>query len=147
MSQAELSINGQTTAVFAPRRFEADLNLILLGTHQDVWSTLSSWRPFADQLRSSYPQIDIYRVIFNQSARGRKRFWGLTDMPRKLIGRNGPRDFTVALVTRKGDLLWQTSGAYTPEKGGDLCAAAVEAQLIFGGRIPPKKSLSVPQFI
>lgn len=138
MNQSELWINNQPASPKVPRRFASDLNLIFLGVAQEARQTLETWLPFFQQIRSTHPQIDTYRLLHDQPPAGPRLSLGLLNLPRKILGRRKNRSMTVALVTQSGDVLWKTQERYTPEAGGDLCTAIVDAYLVFHGRIAPR---------
>lgn len=139
MNKAALQINGQEVSALIPRRFAVDLNLVLLGIGPDGQQMGATWSSFLQQIRATHPHIDVYGLHHDRPVKGRLLSLGLLTLPRKLLGGRQSQPFTVALLTRQGEILWQSHATYSAEAGGELCAVIVDAYLLFHARIAPKQ--------
>lgn len=140
--------NLQRRKVSLPDGFEGDLNLVLIAFQQWQQTQVDTWIPFAKQLEEAYSGVRYYelptiqrlnilaRTFINEGMRAgipdplaRERT--ITLYVDKTAFRQAlqlPRedDIYVLLVDRLGQVLWQTEGVFSQEKGESLAATLRE---------------------
>ncbi len=125
-----------------PRDFGGDLNLLFIPFLQQQQRVVDTWVPFARELEATYPGTIYYelptiedmgtlgRTFVNEGMRAgipdpvsRQRtvtlYLDLAAFMRSLdiTSRN---DVHVLLVTNAGDILWRTTGPYSPDTADQL---------------------------
>jgi hypothetical protein len=125
-----------------PRDFGGDFNLVIIPFQQYQQQMVNTWLPFVQELEASFPGFIYYELptiydmpvlsrtfinegmragIPDQTARERtitlylnkETFKTALDIPSE-------DDIYLFVVDRNGEILWRTTGEYTPEKGDDL---------------------------
>ena len=125
-----------------PRDFGGDYNLVIVPFQQYQQQIVNTWIPFAQELESSFPGFIYYELptiyempmlsrtflnegmragIPDQTARERtitlyldkETFKSALDIPTE-------DDISLFLVSRDGEIVWRTTGAYNSEKANDL---------------------------
>ncbi len=125
-----------------PRDFEAELNLVIVPFQQWQQQVVNTWIPFAQDVEAGFPGFIYYelptiyempvlsRTFINEGMRAgipdetaRQRTITLyLDKQKFKAALDIPSEETIYLflVNRQGEILWQTTGEYTPEKAADL---------------------------
>ena len=131
--------------VTLPDDLEGELNILLIAFQQWQQSLVDTWLPFAKQIEERQNRVRYYELpvirrmnpvermfinegmragIPDQVARERTVTLYLDKIPfREELGLSNEEEIYVLLVDRQGQVFWQTSGAFMPEKGQSLTAA------------------------
>lgn len=125
-----------------PRDFERELNLVIVPFQQVQQNTVNTWLPAVQEVEAAFPGFIYYEMptiyempvfsrtfinegmragIPNQTSRERtitlyldkNEFKSALEIPNE-------EDIFLFLVNRDGEILWRTTGAYTPEKTDEL---------------------------
>ncbi len=127
-----------------PRDFGGELNLLFVPFLQYQQATVDTWIPFARELEESVPDLRYYelptieersrlaRTFINEGMRAgipdplaRERTVTLY-VDKRAFQRatriSGDDQVHILLVNRQGDILWRTTGKFTPQKGQELRA-------------------------
>lgn len=131
--------------VSLPSELQGELNIVIMAFYQWHQSLVDTWIPAADRIASSYPQIWYYELPVLESMNALSQMF-INEGMRAGIPNHSTRERTITLylekrnfrealgiedeatihilvIDRQGNLLWQESGAYTPEKGDALLQA------------------------
>ena len=125
-----------------PRDFGAELNLVIVPFQQWHQNTVNTWVPFVQDVEDEFSNFIYYelptiyempvlsRTFLNEGMRAgipdetsRQRTITLyLDKPKfkSALGIPSEEDIYLFLVDRDGEILWQGTGAYTPEKAKEL---------------------------
>jgi hypothetical protein len=125
-----------------PRDFAGSLNLLFVPFLQQQQLTVNTWIPFAQEIEAAVPGFVYYelptinempmlsRTFINEGMRAgipdptaRERTVTLyIDLPKFMRATGIPdnRSVHILLVDRAGQILWRTTGNFTPEKGDEL---------------------------
>jgi hypothetical protein len=128
-----------------PRDFAGSLNLLFVPFLQHQQFTVNTWIPFAQEIEATVPGFVYYelptinemsmlsRTFINEGMRAgipdqtaRERTVTLyIDLPKFMRATGIPdnRSVHILLVDRAGEILWRTTGKFTPEKGEELLQA------------------------
>lgn len=125
-----------------PRDFEGELNLVIIPFQRYQQGIVDTWIPTAQELEASFPGFVYYelptiyempvlsRTFLNEGMRAgipdptarertitlyldKQGFKSAIDIPDE-------NDIYLFLVNRDGEILWRTTGEYTPEKADEL---------------------------
>jgi hypothetical protein len=127
-----------------PEDFEGKWNVVLIAFDQWHQNDVNTWLPFLNQVVESNPQVAFYEIPTVNRAPVLQRIWldavmkaGIpdratrhrtvtiwVDIPAFLAQLQLPdaRRIYVLLVSQDGEILWQTEGRYSVEKGALLAA-------------------------
>jgi hypothetical protein len=125
-----------------PRDFGNDYNLVIVPFQQYQQQIVNTWIPFAQEIEASFPRFIYYELptiyempilsrtflnegmragIPNQTARERTITLYLDkETFKSALGIPNEDEIYLFLTNRDGEILWQTTGAYTIEKANDL---------------------------
>ncbi len=125
-----------------PREFAGDLNLVFIPFLQQQQRIVDTWVPFARELEAGHPGTVYYempalddmgamgRTYLNETMRAgipdplsRQRTITLyLDLAQFMRSLNIPSrsDVHVMLVSKAGDILWRTTGPYSPDAADQL---------------------------
>jgi hypothetical protein len=128
-----------------PEDLEGQLNLVFIAFQQWQQTQVDTWLPFGRQIEENYPAVRYYelptiqrfnvlaRTFINEGMRAgipdpvaRERTITLyldKNAFREALQLPDEDDIYVLLLDRRGRVLWQAEGAFTPEKGESLAAA------------------------
>jgi hypothetical protein len=133
-----------------PDDLQGELNILLVAFHQWHQSLIDTWLPLANQLEQSFPGVQVYEIpviqkmnffaqtFINEGMRAgipnpttrqktitlyleKQAFRRALDIPNE-------ETIWVLVLDQQGNVLWQTSGAHSPENGAALLSA-VQAHL------------------
>jgi hypothetical protein len=142
--------NLQRKKLTLPADFGGALSITLIAFEQWQQNTVDTWLPFVEQLEQRYDGVRYYelpvirrmnfiaRTFINEGMRAgipdtkardrtitlyvdKQAFRQALDLPHE-------RDIYILLVDQHGNVVWQTEGAFTPEKGEALTRAIEENQ-------------------
>ncbi|GAB4460662.1 MAG: hypothetical protein Kow0031_40110 [Anaerolineae bacterium] len=125
-----------------PDDFEGDLNVVVIAFEQWQQSLVDTWIPHLQQLEAENPELRYYELptiremnifsrtfinegmrmgIPNDTARQRTITLYLDKRAFKVaLDIRTERTITVLLVNRAGEVVWRTSGPFSPELGATL---------------------------
>ena len=125
-----------------PRDFGAELNLVIVPFQQWQQRTVNTWVPFIQDVEDEFPNFIYYelptiyelpvlsRTFINEGMRAgipsetaRERTITLYLDKTKFkaaLDISSEEDIYLFLVDRSGNILWQITGEYTPEKAKEL---------------------------
>lgn len=125
-----------------PHDFAGSLNLLFVPFLQYQQSIVNTWIPFAQEMEASVPEFSYYelptinempmlsRTFINEGMRAgipdqtaRERTVTLyIDLPKFMQATGIPdnREVHILLVDRAGEIVWRTTGKFTPQKGQEL---------------------------
>ncbi len=128
-----------------PRNFAGELNLLFVPFQQRQQLTVNTWIPFAQELEFAFPGVVYYelptidempmlsRTFINEGMRAgipdskaRQRTITLyinTQEFMQAVNIPDKGDVHILLVDRMGNILWRTTGDFSPAKGDDLIQA------------------------
>lgn len=133
-----------------PYNFEGDLNVAVIAFEQWQQQEVDTWLPHLQQLEAEQPYLRYYELptirnmnflsrafinegmrmgIPNNTARQRTITLYLNKRSFKVaLDIRTERTITVMLVTQRGEVLWRTTGPFTPEQGAALAEAVQQHQ-------------------
>jgi hypothetical protein len=135
-----------------PRDFGAESNLLIVPFQQWQQNTVNTWIPYLQDMEDEFPDFMYYELptiyempalsrtflnegmragIPDQTARERTITLYLDKAKFKAaLNIASEEDIYLFLVDRTGEILWQISGAYTPEKAKALFLAIRDSQRV-----------------
>jgi hypothetical protein len=138
--------------VVLPRDLKTNLSVIIIAFHQWQQSWVDTWIPFLDTLEANTPELTYYelptirsmnilsRTFINEGMRAgipnsdaRERTVTLYLNKEKFRGAlaiASESTITVLLTNKQGEVLWRTTGKYTPEAGQKLASAINEVVVL-----------------
>lgn len=133
-----------------PRDFAGDLNILFVPFQQRHQLVVNTWVPFAQEVEAAYPGVVYYelptinempglsRMFINEGMRAgipdqtaRERTVTLyldIDTFRRATGIPDRSSVHILLVDRAGEILWRTTGNYSPAKGDALLETIAAAR-------------------
>lgn len=131
-----------------PADFAGELNLVFVAFQQWQQRDVDGWAPLAEQIRQNTPNFEYYEFptiqrmnflsrtfinegmragIPNEATRRRTITLYINKRPfKQALNISTEDEIWVFLFDKQGHLLWQTSGAFTPEKGDGLQTAVTQ---------------------
>ncbi len=128
-----------------PDDFEGELNVAVIAFEQWQQSQVDTWLPSLQQLEAKHPYLRYYELptirtmnIFSRTFINEGMRMGIPDNTARqrtitlylnkrtfkvALDIRTERTITVLLVNRRGEVLWRTSGPFSPEQGAALTEA------------------------
>ncbi len=125
-----------------PRDFGAELNLVIVPFQRYQQEIVNTWVPFVQDVEVGFPNFIYYELptiyempVLNRTFLNEGMRAGIPDETARertitlyldkakfkdALDITSEDDIYLFLVDRTGEILWQTTGEYTPEKAADL---------------------------